>query len=44
MKLCLLGAENARNMRKNKVMKANFNKIAGFLQLRKIVLFAIVEV
>ena len=44
MKLCLLGVENARNICKNKVVKANSNKITRFLQLRKIVLlFATVE-
>ena len=43
MKLCLLGVENTRNILKNKVMKANFNKISRFLQLRKIVLFETVE-
>ena len=43
MKLCLLGVENARNIRNNKAMKADFNKITRFLQLRKIVLFMTVE-
>ena len=43
MKLCLLGFENARNIHKNKVMKADLNKIIRFLQLRNITLFAIVE-
>ena len=43
MKLCLLGVENARNIRKNKVMKADFDKITRSLQLRKIILFATVE-
>ena len=43
MKLCLLGVENRRNICKNKVMKANFNKITRFLQLRKIVRFATAE-
>ena len=40
MKLCLLGVENARNICKNKVMNADFNKITRFLQLRTIILFA----
>ena len=31
-------------MRKNKVMKADFNKITRLLELRKIVLLATVEV
>ena len=43
MKLCLLRVENARNMHKNKVMKADFDKITRFLQLRNIILFATVE-
>ena len=42
MKFCLLGVENTRNIRKNKVMKANVNKTTRFLQLRKIVLLATV--
>ena len=43
MKLCSLGVENARNICKNKVVNADFNKITRFLQLRKIILFATVE-
>ena len=43
MKLCLLGAENARHTQKNTMMKANFNKVASFLQLRKIILLSTVE-
>ena len=43
MKLWLFGVENARNICKNKVMKASLNKISRFLQLREIVLFATVE-
>ena len=43
MKFCLLGVENARDIHKNKVMKANFNKVARFLQLRKIILLWTVE-
>ena len=39
----MLGVENARNIRKNIVMNANFNKITRFLQLREIILFATVE-
>ena len=40
---CLLGVENVRDIHKNRMMKANFNKIARLLQLRKIVLLATVE-
>ena len=43
MKLCSLGVENARNICKNKVVNADFNKITRFLQLRKIILFATIE-
>ena len=43
MKLCLLGVENARNLCKNKVVNADFQKITRFLQLGKIILFATEE-
>ena len=43
MNLCLLGVENARNICKNKVMNADFNKITRFLQLRNIIIFATEE-
>ena len=43
MMLCLLGVENARNIRQNKVMNAVFDKITRFLELRKIILFVTVE-
>ena len=43
IKLCLLGAENAQIIRKNKAMKADFNKNTRFFQLGKILVFASVE-
>ena len=43
MKLCLLGVDNGRNICKNKVMNAYFNKITRFLKFKKIILFATVE-
>ena len=43
MMLCLLGVENARDIHKNKMMKADFNKVARLLQLRKIIPLATAE-
>ena len=43
IKLYLLEVDNAQNIRKNKAMKADFNKNTRFFQLGKIVVLASVE-